>query len=64
MKTFHLFAGYVGQSAGGMEDYRGSFATKEEAIERYRELAKLMYNWFDIAETQADGSLGVVESNG
>ena len=57
MKRFHVFNFDQYYPGGGMEDFADSFETLEQAQEARRGQC------WNIAETQADGSLKIVDGN-
>jgi hypothetical protein len=59
MLKYHVWAGHDYYPGAGLDDYRGSFATVEEAIDvakRYID-KKSRKDWATVVETTGDGSL-------
>tara|TARA_R110000868_G_scaffold95881_1_gene263551 strand:- start:22 stop:225 length:204 start_codon:yes stop_codon:yes gene_type:complete len=65
MKKFHLFLG-DGYYPAKFYDYKGSFASIGDAIaacgDEWDEIGR-GFKWFQVLETQEDGSLKLVEEN-
>lgn len=61
-KKYHLFAG-ENRWPSGAEDYVKSFEKENEAIAYGRCLLNETEDWYEILETQQDGSLKILRRN-
>jgi hypothetical protein len=59
MKKYHVFAGDDYYPLGGA-DYKKSF---ENELEAYKYAKSLKRDWYDVLETQEDGSLRMIRSS-
>ncbi len=58
-KKYHVFAGDNYYPLGG-QDYKNSF---EKELEAYNYAKSLKRDWYDVLETQEDGSLRMIRSS-
>lgn len=65
MNRFHVFVGDAYYLSGGIEDYKASTPTLEEAEALVGSLRHPNgYDWWQIAETLPNGSLSLVKTGG
>ncbi len=61
MKKYHVFQGDTYYACGGVDDYVKSFKTLEDALDF---ISNNPSDWYNVSETQEDGSLVRLRNNG
>lgn len=62
-KKYHVFSGASYYPCGGSYDYNQSFISQDDALEFVKSLKLAYDDWFEIMETQEDGSLKSLRRN-